>query len=205
MKLLLTSNGFYTADIILQFLELINNDPMGKSAAIITTASPEKAGNRFAQKTEKDFRKMGFADVDYIDFEFGDPQALKQKDVIYISGGNPFQLLFHTKMSGADLVFKELMSKNIVVVGASAGAILLGPDLHIVDFFTPQLKVRHLTDLSALALTDKRVFPHYDRENLYGDGTNKTIEDRLQEFENREGCRISRLKDDGYLIAETVK
>ena len=205
MKLLLTSNGFYTDEIKKQFLQLINHDPMNKSAAIITTASPEKEKNRFAKKAQEDFRKMGFANIDCIDFEFDDPECLKQKDVIYISGGNPFHLLFHTRESGADRVFRELASQNIVIVGVSAGAILLGPDIQIVQFFTPRMNVRHTKDLSALALTDIRVFPHCDREDLFLDGTHKTIEERLKEYEIREGCRISRLKDDGYLITGTVK
>ncbi|WP_246183382.1 hypothetical protein [Paenibacillus methanolicus] len=59
-------------------------------ASIIATASPKKEKNRFAQKAKDDFKMMGFQDVDFIDFEFENPELLAQKDIIYISGGNPF-------------------------------------------------------------------------------------------------------------------
>lgn len=49
-RLLLTSCGFYTEDIKNQFLESIDGDIAQLKVSIITTASPSKETNRYAQR-----------------------------------------------------------------------------------------------------------------------------------------------------------
>jgi len=127
--LLLTSNGFYTDEIKKHFLELVGGATDQKHAAVITTASPLKANNPFAIKAKDDLNEMGFGRVDFLDLEFERPDILLDKAVIYINGGNPFGLLHHMKRNGADRVFRALTGKDVVVVGASAGAIVLGPNI----------------------------------------------------------------------------
>lgn len=126
MKLLLTSNGFFNDAIKEEFLKLIKCESNDMDVAIITTASPLKENNRFAQKAKEDFKEMGVKKIDFIDIEFDDPKRLLFKDVIYINGGNPYHLLFHFKQSGADVIFRNLLKTNIVILGVSAGALLLG-------------------------------------------------------------------------------
>ena len=202
LKLLLTSNGFLNEAIKTQFLKLVDGKVHEMKIAIITTASPQKENNKYAQKAKEDFMEMGFQKIHFIDLEFDSPEILIQKDVIYINGGNPFSLLFHTKKSGADYILRKLVSKNVVIVGVSAGAVLLGPNIKVVNFFTPEMDNLNTKDFSALGLTDKLVFPHYDREDLFKDRSNKTIEDRLKEFETVENCVITRLKDDEFITIE---
>ncbi|OUM97005.1 MAG: peptidase E [Thermobacillus sp. ZCTH02-B1] len=199
----MTSNGFFTDEIKAQFLRLVGGAPADCRVAIITTASPLKEQNPFAQKAAIDFREMGFADVAYVDLEFEDPEILRRKDVIYLNGGNPFTLLYHVKRSGADRVLREMVAQDVVIVGASAGSVILGPNIKIVHFFTPQMDAFDTRDFTALNLTGKLIFPHYDREDLFPDAANRTIEERLREFEAREGCTVTRLKDDGW-IAEIL-
>jgi len=164
-KILLTSNGFFTEAIKKRFLEFIHGDISQMKATIITTASPQKGNNRYAQKAKEDFKEMGFKNIDFIDLEFDNPDILTQKDVIYISGG----------------------------------AILLGPHIKIVHFFTPQMNTLNIEDFTALNITGKLIFPHYDREDLFKDGIGKSIEDRLGEFEALEMCEVTRLKDDQFI------
>ncbi|WP_458121645.1 Type 1 glutamine amidotransferase-like domain-containing protein [Paenibacillus sp. Z6-24] len=199
-KILLTSCGFYTDSIKDQFLQLIDRETSRLNVTIITTASPKKENNAYAQKAKKDFREMGFQNIDFTDLEFDNPERLIQKDIIYINGGNPFNLLYHTKKSGADEILKHLASQNVIIIGVSAGTILLGPHLKIVQFFTPQMNTFDIKDFSALHVTDKLIFPHYDREDIFQDDTGKTIEERLKEFEYREQCEITRLNDDQTML-----
>lgn len=201
-KLFLTSNGFFTDTIKRQFLKLIDREVSRLKATIITTASPQKETNKFAQKAKADFKEMGFQNIDLIDLEFDNPETLLQRDVIYINGGNPFNLLFHIKKSGSGEILRKLSSQNVVIVGVSAGAILLGPNIKIVHFFTPQLNTLNIKDFSALGFTDKYVFPHYDREDLFKDDTSKTIEDRIKEFEEFENCEVIRMADDQSVSIE---
>lgn len=121
---------------------------------------------------------MGFNNIDFLDIEFENPISLYDKDVIYINGGNPFELLFQIKHSGTDNILKDLVYRNITVVGVSAGALILGPDIDIVHYFTPQWNSRDLNDFSALNFTNTRIFPHYDRVDLFEDN----VEDKLSNF-----------------------
>lgn len=202
-KLLLTSCGFHTELIKSTFLDLVDGEVLDLKTSIITTASPKKENNRNAQKAKEDFKMMGIQDVNFIDFEFENPEILTQKDVIYISGGNPFNLLFHTIRSGADDILKKLAEKNIVFVGVSAGALLLGPNINIVQFFTPEMNTLNMNNFSALQITDKLIFPHYDREDLFENDAGRTIEERIREFETLHNYEVTRLNDDQSIVVLT--
>lgn len=199
--MILTSSGFFTESIKRDFLELLNGDKIDRAAVIITTASARKENNVFAQKSREDLLSMGFQRVDFLDVEFQDAALLRQYDVIYISGGNPFYLLHHMRLSGADKIMKEIIAEtNTIIIGASAGAVILGPDIEIVKFFTPQMNNVGLHDFKGLAMTDVAIFPHYDREDLFIVETGQTIEDRIKSFERDKQRSITRLKDIDYLI-----
>lgn len=202
-KLLLTSCGFYTDSIKETFLDLIDGDFRHLKVSIITTASPKKEKNRYAQKAKDDFEAMGFQNVDFIDLEFDKPELLTQNDVIYISGGNPFSLLFYAIKSGAHDILKKLAAQEVVIVGVSAGALLLGPNIKIVQFFTPEMNTLNLSDFNALEITDKLIFPHYDREDLFGNEAGRSIEERIKEFESLENCDVIRLNDDQSILVFT--
>ncbi|TKH15443.1 hypothetical protein FC678_02160 [Peribacillus simplex] len=96
-------------------------------------------------------------------------------NVIYINGGNPFYLLYHMKKSGADLILKDMAKQNTVIVGGSAGAIILGPNIEVVNYFTPQINTVDMQDLTALGLTNKAMFPQYDREDLFQNNSGRSI------------------------------
>lgn len=202
-SILLTSNGFYTETIKQEFLKVLknklNNDP---KAVIITTASPLKENNKYAIKTMNDFIEMGIHQVDFFDVELEDASQLKQYNIIFINGGNPFNLLFYMKKSGADSVIKELSKLNTILVGASAGAVILGPNIEVVNYFTPEMNKVEMNDLTALSITNKSIFPHYDREDVFEDKSRKTIEDRLKAFENHKNFSVTRLRDDQYLLLD---
>ncbi|WP_044894856.1 Type 1 glutamine amidotransferase-like domain-containing protein [Bacillus alveayuensis] len=198
-KLLLTSSGFYTESIRNEFNRLLNQEPSKMKAGIITTASIEhKSNNRFAVKAKKDFLSMNFGKVDFIDVEFDGSDCLKNYDVIYINGGNPFYLLHYLKKSGADNKLKELAEKNVIIVGVSAGSMVLGPNINIANFFTPQMNTINLKDLSGLEITDIILFPHYGREDLFLNDL--TIEERILKFEKSFDCKVTRLTDSEAVI-----
>ncbi|MEV5113000.1 Type 1 glutamine amidotransferase-like domain-containing protein [Peribacillus frigoritolerans] len=201
-KILLTSNGFFTDLIKQQFLQLIDGDLSNIKATIITTASHKKQNNRFAMKAKEDLLGFGFKRVDFNDIEFDKPELLEKYNVIFINGGNPFYLLYHMKKSGADLILKDIAKQNTVIVGVSAGAIILGPNIEVVNYFTPQINTVDMQDLTALGLTNKAIFPHYDREDLFQNNSGRSIEDRLKVFENINKCSVVRLKDDESVLIQ---
>ncbi|MEH7438216.1 Type 1 glutamine amidotransferase-like domain-containing protein [Neobacillus drentensis] len=201
-RVLLTSNGFFTDQIKQQFLQLIDDQLENKKATVITTASQQKQDNKFAIKAKEDLIEMGFNLVDFTDIEFDQPDILRKYDVIYINGGNPFYLLYHLKKSGADLIIKKLAKQGVIFIGVSAGAMIFGQNIEVVSLFTPQMNNVQINDLSAIGLTNKIIFPHYDREDLFPDPLSRSIEDRLKVFESLANYPIARLKDDEYLLVK---
>ena len=134
-NLFLTSNGFYTKTIKDEFLTILKKQRTNPKAVIITTASPLKEKNKFALKTKNDFLEMGINQVDFIDVEVEKGEKLEEYNIIYINGGNPFRLLYFMKKSGADSTLKSLSKQNAILIGASAGAVILGPSIDVVLAF----------------------------------------------------------------------
>jgi dipeptidase E len=199
-RILLTSNGFSTQLIKDQFLLIAVDKVRDLRAAIITTASPQKEHNRFAIKAKADFLELGLNQVDFLDVEFDEPEQLEKYKVVYKSGGNPYYLLYHIRKSGADTILKKMERRNAVFIGVSAGAMDLGLDIKVVDYFTPAMNSVGLVDRSALGLTETAVFPHYDREDLFTDPAGKTIEERLQVFERMNQCSVTRIREDQSVL-----
>lgn len=192
--IVVTSNGFFTDEIRAAFQKIAGDF---STAAIITTASPRKELNRFARKAQADLIELGAKDVSFIDIEFENPSALLGFDVIYINGGNPFLLLHHFRRSGANKIL-ELVNPETTIVGVSAGSLVLGPSIEVVQHFTPEMNTIPLDDLNGLSMIDRIVFPHYDREDLFAHPSGASIEERLKQYERLSGHQIVRLNDYGY-------
>ena len=184
-KIFLTSHGFSDEPVCQAFLKLLPKPPQELTVAIITTASVEyKEKNKYAVSTKEYFEELGFKKVSFVDVESGDPKVLKDFDVIYLNGGNTFYLSHHLKKSGADKVLKEI-ADNTVLVGTSAGAVVLGPDIKIAARFDDERNTIGLKDFSALGLTDIITIPHYRDE----------LENDIKDFEKENNCQVTRLKD----------
>ncbi|WP_239629088.1 Type 1 glutamine amidotransferase-like domain-containing protein [Paenibacillus sp. H1-7] len=193
-KMLLTSAGFTTPHITEAFLRLLDQSPLKSTAVIITTAAVQlRSQARPNVKAKQALENMGFQRVDFLDIEFEDAERLREYDVICLGGGNPFYLLHHLRVSGSDRIIEELGSQGKVLMGISAGTLALGPDIHIVDHFTPYMNQVGLTDLTALHLNNEIVFPHYGREDKFPH--EKNIEERIQDFEAKQQCEVQRITD----------
>ena len=192
-QLLLTSTGFFHQKVRDQFLKLIPNK---KSAVIITTASPQKELNQYAIQAKVDLTEMGFEQVSFLDFDKDSIAPLEHADVIYLNGGNPFKLLYALKESSADRLLQKRATEPCVLVGVSAGAVVLGASTGIVDWFSPTLNTMGMKDFKGCGLYAFSLFPHADREDLFPGDT--PIEARIQAFEEASGEDVLRLADDEF-------
>lgn len=200
-QLFLTSCGFLTDEIKQQFISSFSENRSEMNVCIITTASMElKEKNKYIQKAKNDFHEMGFSKVDFMDIEYDNPARLKTYEVLYIAGGNPFYLLHHMRKSGADEILKKMAQGNVVIVGVSAGVMVLGENIQIAEYFTSDINTVQLTDFTGLQLVKTSIFPHYDRNDLFIIETGETIEQRLQKFEETYQCHVLRLKDDEIAV-----
>lgn len=94
-------------------------------------------------KTEKEIREF-FAD----------------KNVIQISGGNPFYLLKTVYESGFDKVLKDLLNDGLCYIGCSSGSYIMCPTIEVGGWKTSRNK-HGVTDFTALGYVPFLIKCHY--------------------------------------------
>ncbi|MDP3998424.1 MAG: Type 1 glutamine amidotransferase-like domain-containing protein [bacterium] len=159
--LLLTSAGMEVKEEILKILPKAPGKI--KLAHIITAAKAEK----YIEYLDEDRQKMidlgiGVENIDIAGKNEDEVrELLKDKDVIYVQGGNTFFLLKYVRESGFDKVVKELVGKGAIYIGVSAGSILAGPTIETTGWKNLDRNIVGLTDLTALNFVPFLIFPHY--------------------------------------------
>ncbi|MCB0421663.1 MAG: Type 1 glutamine amidotransferase-like domain-containing protein [Bdellovibrionales bacterium] len=90
-------------------------------------------------------------------------KTILKSDAIYLAGGNTFYFLHHLKKSGMLKILREYAINGGILVGLSAGAIMMTPNIEMAAFppFDPDENEVHLKKLKALDLVGFEFFPHY--------------------------------------------
>lgn len=190
----LTSTGFHVKNCKDAFLSTIRNN---SKATIITTAHHKKEETPYAKQAKEKLLEMGFSDVSFLDIECEDPRSLLPSSAIYLMGGNPFHLLNQIRLRKVDVLLKEALKENTILIGVSAGAMVLGRDIKIAEVFTSSMNQKNIQDLTGLQLIDRPIFPHYDREDLFPGVSN--LEARIQRYEMAEECEVIRIRDNEFV------
>ncbi len=89
---------------------------------------------------------------------------LKNKDVIFVSGGNCFYLLYQVRKSGFDKAIERLTNEGKIYVGSSAGSILLAPTIEPAKPLDNSEQAPKLSSFQGLGMVDFVVLPHYGKE-----------------------------------------
>lgn len=85
-------------------------------------------------------------------------------DLLFVSGGNTFDLLAHVREHGFEQAARDFVAGGGDYYGGSAGALLAGADITIATPYDPNDV--GLTDLTALGLVPGvEVLPHYTPEH----------------------------------------
>jgi len=94
-----------------------------------------------------------------------DPDSLAWADLLFVGGGNAFDLLDHVRRHRFEQVVRDFVAAGGDFYGGSAGAIFACSDIRIAGEYDANLL--GLTDLAALGLLQHRVvLPHYDEHHL---------------------------------------
>src|SRR3989344_6789029 len=166
MKLLLTSQGLTTNAIKNKFFEIVGKKPSEISLAFIPTASYPNANKPWVKEAKEGIRKTGITNIVDIDLKNYKEkelyEALKSFDVIFVNGGNTFNLLYWVKKSGFDKVIKKLLKEGKTYVGLSAGAILACPTIEVALWKgMDDSSVVKLNSYEGLNLVNFHIFVHY--------------------------------------------
>lgn len=168
MKLFLSSEGVPRPDVL---KELFGSSLDTVKVALINNAQdsyPSLTAKEREFKLEESFHSLGFqaVPVDLRAYE-GKTRELAEQlracKLIWCSGGNVFWLRYVMKLSGFDTIIKTLLTEGIVYGGWSAGAVVAGPSLKVIDLMDdPHVAPEIIWD--GLGLTDFFVWPHWDKE-----------------------------------------
>lgn len=162
-KLLLSSNGSY---VIEKGLKLLFDDISKIKMAYIITAGNGSNDKTYLETHKEMMKKEGY-DFEVLDIEGKTEnelrELLKNKNVIYVEGGNTFYLLKAVRESGFDKVIKELIEKDVAYIGSSAGSYVTCPTIEMSTWKKPgEEKERFgVTDLTAMNLVPFLVKAHY--------------------------------------------
>ncbi len=172
----------------------------GCTAAVVVSAdNVYKGKNYHVPRVTGELQLCGLQ-VSLFDTDLQPAYDLLKFDVVEFIGGNPYYLLKSLRECHAHHILSEL-AKTHCLIGWSAGAIVMCPNIGIIEEFSPEMNLWGLDDLTAMNLTDIHILPHYSKFlNRY-----ERLEERCHEYEKRTGCQLIRLNDgQGILVGERM-
>jgi len=190
MSLILTSNGLTSQPIIDYFATYCKISM--KNAAIVVTADPDyRTANRRAVHTQKKLLECGYNTVFY-DLDFQSAKGLIRYDLAFFIGGNPFYLLRRMRETDAGHILKSMLQDGKIISGSSAGALVMGTTLKLVNEFDSQMNLDvGLHNLDGLSLTNINICPHYSKYSSRYDN----FEARICNIEIAKNIEIERMND----------
>ena len=153
----------------------------------------------------RELQEIGVS-VEHVDLRnyFGKESELEKKlqdvDLIYVSGGNVYDLRRAMQLSGFDEILKEFVHTNKVYAGYSAAVCVLSPTLRGYDIVDdPHLKTYgdYETLWEGIGLIDWQFAPHFDSDHSESDDINEEIE-----FYKEQGMEYNALRDGDVIVIE---
>lgn len=141
-------------------------------------------------------KKIGLS-VDYFDFDKQSPEELLQYDLTEMIGGNPYYLLNAIRVHGFEKALRSF-AEHKILIGWSAGALVIGPNLKLINIYAPEMNTLKLSDLTALSLTTIQMLPHYSKFlERY-----EEFEEKCLQYEKHNKCKVIRINDGEGIIIE---
>lgn len=159
IRMLLLSSGLVAIE------KFINTELKTQRLLFIPTAGNPYGETWWVDKDRHVLQDLGFR-INEFDIEGKNKTTLEESigntDIVYIAGGNTFYLLQQLQTTGFDKLLKQHVLNGGLYAGASAGAIIMGPEIEFArQFDDPEYKFK-LDTTAGLGLTDFVPFPHYD-------------------------------------------
>ena len=193
----LTSNGLTSEKLKEEFISAIENK--GKKCAVIPTAmEKDKDHQQLLEETKNKLSEYGL-DCDFFYFGQDQNEKLYSYDVVYICGGNVFYLMQMIKQCCAEDVLRNIAMEK-VVVGVSAGSLIMQKDLELIRDLIPRMNKRvKLKDLTALDITNN--IEHLPHKTRYI-GIIDAFEKRVKTYERKVGHKVICLEDGQGIIID---
>lgn len=159
MRLFLASSG-------LEYIkEFIGRDPSLMKLLFIPTAGNLDDDVWWIDKDRDVLGKMGFK-ITELDIEHAPQNEIQKQldsaNIVYIAGGNTFHLLKQLRNTGFDQMLDRYISEGGLYAGASAGALIAGPDIGLISSIDEPEKVSGLESTQGLGWVSVVPIPHCD-------------------------------------------
>jgi len=165
-QLFLTSSANAVLGDILKYLPL---KPEEYNFAFINTASEVSGGDHWWVTADKNkMVELGFKIEEFSITGMNSQEIeerLKDKNGIFMCGGNPFYLLDQIIKTGFDKILLDRIEKGLVYIGSSAGSMILGDNLDLVATMEDKTKAPDLNS-NGLKYIDLVIQPHWGDESL---------------------------------------
>lgn len=170
MKLILASQGFMTPEIAKAVEEMVGKPLEKINVAIINEAYVALAGEKDKRWLIHELSQLESyigGNIDFVNLRACTKQEIRQRleiaDMMYIVGGKQLVLPQLFKETGFDEIVKEFANKK-VVMGTSAGAIVLGRQIEATKYWKEQYGItKEEIGEKTLGLTNFNIIPHYLR------------------------------------------
>ena len=174
-------------------IELFPSFLTGKKFAYMPSDGSDQENNQKYLPAWKNFIETNQAELIIVDnSQRGklanlEKQKILSANILIITGGNTFKLLYQLRQSGLDQAILEFWQKdNVVLSGFSAGAIVLSPSIETSkDVNDPQL-----TNLNGLNIVNFEIWPHY----------NSSQEQVLSDFKNKNSPNLRTITNDEIIV-----
>ena len=195
--LFLTSNGLTSDSLRQEFRDAIAGK--GTKCAIIPTAmEKEKDKDSWLEETKNKLVGYGL-ECEFFWLGQDENGKLEDFDVVYICGGNVFYLMQVIKQCCAEDVLRKAAQEK-VVVGVSAGSLIMQKDLELIRDLIPRMNKRvKLKDLTALDITNN--IEHLPHKTRYI-GIIDAFEKRVKTYERKVGHKVICLEDGQGIIID---
>lgn len=162
---------------------------------VVTADHAYKERNYHIPRCKDELASLGF-DSALFDIDVQPPEELLQYDAVEFIGGNPYYLLKSLREHNCKKVLSVLAEEKMLIAW-SAGALVMGPTIAMIDQYSPEMNQWHITDYTGMNLTEVQVLPHYSK---FLKRYNR-LEELCREYERNNQCTVIRMNDgEGVLI-----
>lgn len=145
----------------------------------------------YAEKHGSEFKHIDNS----IDNASEEIDKLLKSNILIITGGSTFKLLYNLRKSGLDKAIIEFAHKDeYVLAGFSAGALVLTPTIEICNLPDYDKNEVGLKDLTGLGVVNFEVFPHYSEQE------HKAL---LDNYKAQAKNEVKEIADENYLVVDS--
>lgn len=166
MKLLLISSGLCSKELKSCFKKALSK-PVGDLKVLFLFGVNSNEEFFYVNESKKELISIGIREKNIFDLNFFESFEILESDfdVVYVCGGNTFEILNSLRKNKLDLLIEKILLNNGVYVGVSAGSIIVGPSIKIAGWGSEgDLNNIGLKNLGGFCFVDFSLYPHYRDE-----------------------------------------